>query len=138
MKIKLQLNNSKVCAARCVWCRWMAAAFFSCSLISAMATATEVWSDCQIITAVSNEPGLSSILLALSPGILGCAAQGVTGAVNFTAAQDGIASTDLSGLLATSLSAFALGKRVTVAYDNSSSNCYGNGIAIGGYFDQCP
>ena len=109
-----------------------------CFLMPALAQATGVWSDCETITAVSDEPAISSILVTLSPGISGCAAQGVVGAINFTTGQFGITSTDLGGLLATSLSAYAIGKRVMVAYDNSTINCYSQAIAISGYSNQCP
>jgi hypothetical protein len=109
------------------WRRTLTLAIAFCFVMPGMAQATIVWSACQTITAVSDEPALAvgpSILLALSPGISGCSPQGVTGAINFTAAQGGIASADLSALLATSLTAFSLGKRVMVAYDNSTTITY--------------
>jgi hypothetical protein len=109
-----------------------------CFLTPAMAQAAGIWSSCQTITAITDEPNLSSVLVTLSPGITGCSPQGVTGAITFAAAQDGIVSSDLNGLLATSLSAFTLGKRVLIAYDNSTSNCYSHAVSIGGYAGQCP
>jgi hypothetical protein len=36
------------------------------------------------------------------------------------------------------LSAYALGMRVLIAYDNSASNCYSQAVSIGGYLGQCP
>jgi hypothetical protein len=141
MEFEAQRNSSGSLAPLFRWHRMLTSAITCCFLMPAMAQATIVWSACQTITAVSDEPALSvgpSILLALSPGVSGCSAQGVTGAINFTGGQGGIASTDLSALFATSLTAFSLGKRVMVAYDNSTTSCYGQAIAIAGYEDQCP
>lgn len=114
------------------WRQAVTSVIVCCLLMPAMAQATMVWSGCQTITAVSEEPADpqgASILLDMSPGISGCFAQGVAGAINFTAAQ-GIASADLNGLLATSLSAFTVGKRVMVYYDNSTANCYGQAAKL--------
>jgi|SRR5579859_2693492 len=109
------------------------AAFCAGLLASTVSQAAVVWSSCQSITAVTNEPVSSTILLTLSPGIAGCSAQGVTGAVGFVVGQAGLSATNMSSLLATSLSAVSLGRKVLIGYDNSSSNCYSSSISIGGY-----
>jgi len=107
-------------------------------LAPALANAAPVWSTCQTIASVTTEPNLSSLLITLQPGISGCSAQGVTGATNFTAGQEGLVSTDLNGVLATSLTAYTLGKQVLIAYDNASTSCYSTAVSIGGYNFQRP
>jgi hypothetical protein len=98
-----------------------------------------IWSSsCQTITNVTDEPVSASVLLTLSPGISGCAAQGVTGAIQFVAGQEGVTEAHLTGLLATSLTSFSLGRQVLIGYDNSSSSCYATSIAVGGFANQCP
>ena len=101
------------------------------TLMALIATATPVlsqatvaWSSCQTITGVTNQPVGSNILVSLSPGISGCSSQGVAGAITFSAGQLGLAASDLNGLLASSLSALALGRQVLIAVDTSTPNCY--------------
>jgi hypothetical protein len=113
----------------------------ACVLAPMASQAAVVWSACQTITAVTNEPASSagsSILLTLSPGVSGCSAQGVTGATEFFVGQDGVIADNMNGFLASSLAAFSVGKQVLVAYDNGSSNCYSTAISLGGYLAQCP
>lgn len=107
-------------------------------VVPIITNATVVWSGCQTIVAISTEPNQASLLITLSPGISGCSAQGVTGAINFTIGQEGLAATDLSNILGTSVSAYALGRQVMLAYDNATTNCYGTAVSIGGYQAQCP
>ena len=109
-----------------------------CLVSPVVSEAASVWSSCQTITAVTNESVNGTLLLTLSPGISGCSALGVTGAVQVQVGQDSVVADNLTSLLATSLSAFSLGKNVLVAYDNGSSNCYTTAISIGGYSNQCP
>lgn len=107
-------------------------------VVPVIANATVVWSGCQTIVAISTEPNQASLLITLSPGIAGCSAQGITGAINFTIGQESLAATDLSNILGTSVSAYALGKQVMLAYDNATTSCYGAAVSIGGYEAQCP
>lgn len=58
--------------------------------------------------------------------------------VYFTSGLEGVTSTNISALLATALAAQATGRQVMIAYDNSSSACYAQVIAVGGYSGQCP
>jgi hypothetical protein len=104
--------------------------------VPAVSQAAIVWSGCQTIAAVTHQPVGTNILIALTPGLSGCASQGITGAVTFQAGQAGIAAGDLGGLLAASLSAFALGKSVQISYN--STTCFATGIAVGGTSGQCP
>jgi len=111
-----------------------------CVLSPIMSQATTVWSSCQTITAVDNYLAYSTpqVILVLSPGITGCTNASATGAVSFEIGQNGITSTNVNYVLATSLTAFAAGKSIMVTYDNSTSNCFSQIISIGGYSAQCP
>lgn len=96
-----------------------------------LAQATVVWSPCQTVAGVTNQPVGSNFLLTLSPEISGRSSQGIAGAVTFEAGQAGL-GTDLSGLLASSLMAISLDRQVQISYDNSSSTCWATGVSIGG------
>jgi hypothetical protein len=102
------------------------------------AQAAVAWSSCQTITGVTVQPVGSNILVSLSPGIGGCSSQGVAGAITFSAGQLGLAAGELSGLLASSLSALSLGRQVLIAVDASTPNCYATSVSVGGYSGQCP
>ena len=102
---------------------------------------TLVWSSCQTVIGVINEPigSTGNVLLTLSPGVTGCNFAGVAGAVGFEVGQDGVGADNLNGFLATGLSALAIGRQVQVAYDTSSgANCYATAITVGGTNGQCP
>lgn len=103
-----------------------------------LSQAAVAWSSCQTVTGVTVQPVGSNILVSLSPGISGCSSQGITGAITFSAGQLGLATGDLSGLLASSMTALALGRQVLIAVDTSSSNCYATSVSVGGYNGQCP
>ena len=97
------------------------------------------WSTCQTITGVTNYiPYNSSVWLSLSPGIPGCAYGGVPGAAAFMIGMNGVDATNINGLLASFLTAMSVGRAVLIYYDNSSSTCYSQMIAVGGMTgDQC-
>lgn len=107
------------------------------SMASASQAAAGGWSDCEAVTAVTSEPVASTILITLTPGIAGCAPQGVTGAIEFVVGQDGLVADNLDSILASSLSALATGRRVQIGYDSSSANCYSTSLSIGGYLGDC-
>ncbi|MGC2031358.1 MAG: hypothetical protein WA642_15165 [Steroidobacteraceae bacterium] len=114
--------------------------FAVCLLSPVVSQSAVVWSTCQTITAVDNylAQSTSQLILVLSPGVSGCSNASATGAVSFEIGQDGITSSNVNYILATTLSAFVAGKRVMIAYDNSTAQCYSQIIAIGGYAAQCP
>lgn len=100
--------------------------------------AASSWSNCVSITAVTNEPPNSSILITFSgSGISGCSAAGIPGAIQFAVGQGDITADMMSSLLATSLSALGMNRSVQLYYDNSTTNCYSNSISIGGYLGGC-
>jgi hypothetical protein len=107
-------------------------------LAPVISQATVVWSGCQTITAVSNYlANDNGFYLALSPGISGCSAI-TTGGVGFVESYDGVTSTNINALLATALTAYSAGQQVMIAYDNGTTTCNSQVIAIGGYSAQCP
>jgi hypothetical protein len=107
-------------------------------MLPAVCPAAMVWSSCQTIVAVSNYMAFnSSVLLTLSPGISGCVYGGTTGGVSLTVGQESVDSTNINGLLAVSVTALSTGRGVMLFYDNSSANCYGQIISIGGITGQC-
>jgi hypothetical protein len=113
--------------------------FAVCLLAPVVSQAGLGWSTCQTITAIADDLAYNgSVNVLLSPGISGCVSNGIAGAINFAVGQDGVTATNVDGLLATSLAAFTAGKRVTILYDNSTSNCYSAIVAVGGYDAQCP
>jgi hypothetical protein len=106
--------------------------------LPAISPAAMVWSNCQTIVAVSDYIAHdSSVLLTLSPGISGCVYGGTTGGVSLTIGQVSVDSTNINGLLATSLTALSTGRAVMIFYDNGSANCYGQIISVGGIYGQC-
>jgi hypothetical protein len=107
-------------------------------LLPALADASNGWSGCQTITGVSYEPTNQTLILTLSPGIPGCSPFGITGAAQFVVGALGVTTDNLNGLLASSLSAYSVGRPVLIGYDNSSSGCYSTSISLGGYLPgQC-
>jgi hypothetical protein len=110
-----------------------------CLMAPTLSRATNVWSGCETITGVSNYTAVNdSVILALSPGLSGCSPIGVTGAMGFEAGQNYVTSTTINSFLATALAAFVAGQQVMVYYDNSTSNCWGAIISVGGYGGECP
>jgi hypothetical protein len=114
--------------------------FLICLVSPVMSQAAVVWSGCQTITGVTNQPAGQNFFLTLSPGITTCTStvgsQGITGAVTFQVGQDSLATGDLSGLFASALTAISIGKTVQITYDNAT--CYANAISIGGIAGACP
>jgi hypothetical protein len=111
------------------------------SLLSApvIAQSSEQWSSCQTITGVSNYLAYAnSVLLTLSPGISGCNPVGIAGAVLFTAGVDGVTSDNIGSFLASGYAAYLSGHQVAIFYDNSTVNCAGVIISLGGAAGQCP
>jgi hypothetical protein len=90
--------------------------FVASLTVSTASQATLIWSPCQTIVGVVHEPigSNGNLLLTLSPGITGCSAAGITGAVQFMIGQDGVTLDYLGGFLASSLSANATGKTVQI------------------------
>lgn len=93
--------------------------------------AAEQWTTgCQTVTSVQTYLAYNnSIVVGLSPGIPGCNVGATVGGVEFTVGTDGVTSTYINAILATSLSAYASGSQVMVYYDSS---CFGVIIAVGG------
>jgi hypothetical protein len=110
-----------------------------CLLAPIVSRAANAWSGCETITGVSNYEAINnSVILSLSPGLSGCSPIGVTGAMGFEAGQNYVTATTIDSFLSTSLAAFVAGQQVMVYYDNSTSNCWGAIISVGGYGGQCP
>lgn len=97
-----------------------------------------VWSSCQTVTGVSNQLAYDNgVFLAFSgSGISGCS-DGTPGGIAFLVGQEGVTSTNITTILATSLTAVSSGRQVMIYYDTSNS-CYSQIIAVGGYAGQCP
>jgi hypothetical protein len=112
------------------------------SFVTAQAQAALAWSSCQTVTAVSNYLAYSnSIYLTLSPGISGCTGNSGSSvsAVGFVVGQEGVTSTNINALLATSLAALTAGHQVMVYYDASTApQCNSQIVAVGGFAAQCP
>jgi hypothetical protein len=110
--------------------------------VTAEAQAAVTWSSCQTVTAVSNYLAYNnSIYLTLSPGISGCTGNSGSSvsAVGFLVGQEGVASTNIQSLLATSLAAMAAGSQVMIFYDTSTApQCYSQIVAVHGFAAQCP
>jgi hypothetical protein len=103
------------------------------------AQSAQLWSACQTINGVSNYLAYgSSAVVSLSPGISGCSPVGIPGAVAFSANQNGVTTDNVSSFLATALAAYSGGHQVMIYYDNSTANCQGGIIAVGGFAGQCP
>lgn len=109
------------------------------SLLPLTSQATNSWSGCLTVTAVTSEANQSQVLVTLAgSGIPGCNAGNVAGAVYFTVGSNGISTSDmLDQVLATGLSALGIGRQVQIFYDNGSANCYSNSIAVGGFTGGC-
>jgi hypothetical protein len=105
-------------------------------LVSAAAQATIVESACLTVTAVVNEMPGNAVALALSPAIPGCTPNTTPG-VEFSVGVNGVTAANLNSILASGLAAMAIGQRVMVLYDDSTSNCYGLFIANGGFHGEC-
>jgi len=113
----------------------VAAAF----LVPFASQATQQWSTCQTITGVSNYIAYgSSVILALSPGISGCNAVDLPGAMAFAINVGGVTADNINSFLAESLAAYLSGHQVTIYYDNATSSCFGTIISVGGVGGQCP
>ncbi len=103
------------------------------------AQAAQSWSACQTITAVTDYQAYNNtMILALSPGISGCGPSSIPGSIQFIVGTDGVTAANFNGILASSLSAYAIGAQVMIYYDTSVTNCAGVIISLGGYSGQCP
>ncbi len=103
------------------------------------AESAQVWSSCQTVTGVSNYLAYAnSVVLSLSPGIPGCSAVGIAGAMIFSAGSGGVAADNVSSFLASGYVAYTSGHQVQIYYDNSTSSCLGVIISVGGVAGQCP
>ena len=104
-----------------------------------VAQSTQQWSACQTISGVSNYIAYgSSVLVTLSPGISGCSPADIPGATVFTVGVNGITTDNINSFLATGLAAYSAGHQVMVYYDNSTTNCQGLIVSVGGPSGQCP
>ena len=110
------------------------------SMVAVEAQATQQWSSCQTIVGVSNYLAYANgILLGLSPGISGCSANGVGGALFIAVGVNGVTTANITSFLASSLAAYTAGHQVMIFYDDSAATqCAGIIIANGGYNGQCP
>ena len=107
-------------------------------VVPGFSQAAMVWSACQTVTAVSDFIAYNNaVWLALSPGITGCGSTSI-GGVGFVIGVDGVTTTNIGGFLSVSIAAYTTGHQVTVFYDNSSTQCATQIIAVGGYTAQCP
>jgi hypothetical protein len=98
--------------------------------------ATQQWSSCQTVTGVSNYVAFGNqVIVALSPGLPCTVPVGVPGGVSFIIGTYGITANNISTFLASALSAYATGQRVTVYYDDAA--CGGLIISNGGITGQC-
>jgi hypothetical protein len=92
------------------------------------------------VTGVSNYiPGSQALILNVSPAASGCmsSVDGVAGTITFQATHFGVVASDLSSILASSLTAYVTGKTVQIYYDDSAG-CFGQLISSGGYSGACP
>lgn len=107
-----------------------------CVLLPMVSQATPQWSGCVSVIGVSNYIAANaSVVLAVSPGIPSCAANGIPGAIQFANGYNGVSVTNISSFLASGLASQVSGQQVMVYYD--SSNCTGFVISNGGYAGQC-
>jgi hypothetical protein len=121
--------------------RFLTSLLFLAALPIPALSETLVWSSCQTVIGVVNEPvgSAANVIVTLSPGISGCAYAGVPGAVGFQVGEDGVVAENLNGFLASALAAMAMSRQIQVAYDTSSStNCWATAITVGGTNGQCP
>ena len=102
--------------------------------------AAQQWSSCQTVVNVNNYLAYNnSVVVGLSPGILGCAPSFISGSVAFTVGVSGVTSANVGSFLSSALLAYASGTRVMVYYDDAAiPNCQGIIVASGGYSGQCP
>jgi hypothetical protein len=92
-----------------------------------------VWStSCQTVISAGNYlPFNNSVVLVLSPGISGCGVAGDSYSV-FQVGTNGVSTDNINSILATGLAAATSGKQVAIYYDNSTSSCFGQIVAVGG------
>jgi hypothetical protein len=112
-------------------------------LLVPVVTHAMTWSSCQTITAISNYLAYSgTIYLSISPGISACSGNSGTtavSAVGIVIGQVGVTQTNIDSFLATSLTAMAAGKQVSIYYNEATApQCFTQIVAIGGWEAQCP
>ncbi len=108
----------------------------TCVMVSTMAHATLVTSGCLTVTAVVNQESGNAVTLALSPAILGCTPNSTPG-VEFAISVNGVTASNLNSFLASGFAALAIGRQVMVIYDDSTIQCYGMFVAVGGFHGEC-
>jgi hypothetical protein len=96
------------------------------------------WSSCQTITSVTDYTAYSnSFYLNLSPGIAGCIAD-TNGGVLYRIGVAGVTADSYKSLVASTMTAFIIGKQVMIYYDASQPPaCFASIISIGGYANEC-
>jgi hypothetical protein len=104
---------------------------------------TPTWTtQCAKITSVINYAGYADefviTLVPAAPSPCGGEISGVKGAIPFIAGKGAVSDANIGGLLQTALAAYTTGHQVMVAYDGTTSACYGQIIAVGGSGGQCP
>ncbi len=108
---------------------WTVAALTSC-LLTGNATAAPVWTPPSTITSIETVGTDSGFIVYFSTSLPGpCSAAG-SNALFIYPNQNGVTTDGVKMLLSTALLAFTTGKQVTVAYDNSTANCWGAYIKI--------
>jgi hypothetical protein len=110
--------------------RWLYALYLVALLAigaPALAPATELWTNWGTITSVEVvETG--GFLVTLSGGVPAtCTA---ANAVYIYAGQHNVTADGQKALLATALSAFAVGNTVRILYDDSTPNCFGRYLTV--------
>ena len=76
--------------------------------------------------------GDGSVILAFTQESPYCTAAGSPKYYLVMSGQNGVTADGIKSILATALTAFALGKPVSVVFDDATSNCYINRIAMMG------
>jgi hypothetical protein len=111
-------------------------------LFPVVSQAAIVWSTCTTITSVSNYLANDNQFIVTLSGTntIASTCSGFEGqpAIFFNTGSDGVTSSNIGTLLAMAVAAFQGTQQVMIAYDNSTSSCYGQVIAMGGYSGQCP
>jgi hypothetical protein len=76
--------------------------------------------------------GDGSVILTFTQDSQSCSASGNPKYFTVMSGQNGVASDGVKNILATALTALALGKPVSVVFDDATPSCYINRIAVQG------
>src|SRR5438270_2470849 len=119
--------------------RWLVRFLISACSVLPLVCEAMTWTTCQTVTSVSNYIAYNnSILFTVSPGVSGCTYAGTPNGLAVAVGQLNVTSNNINSLLASLLVAASIGKGLMIYYDSSSSACYSEIVAIGGWGGQCP